>query len=270
MKHYQAFEATTYTAITVLQKNKKTPDVDFYCFDEKNKIPYYVDTLKNQNYYIADNYYFAPAEDLKRLCKIITNNKKSDIYVKNGYATLCDGVFINDFSFESKYIIPVIKSSKGITRKIIYPYDKNAKLVSEKELKNEPELYQYLISNKEKLTARSNERNGNDFWYAYGRSQALNDTFKDKLSINTLIRDENDLKFVFAPAGVGVYSGLYILSENVDYKDIVSSLKTKEFIRYIKFLGKYKSGGYYTFSSKDIKAYLDYVFSLEGGLYADK
>jgi len=26
-------------------------------------------------------------------------------------------------------------------------------------------------------------------------------------------------------------------------------------------LGKYKNGGYFTFSSKDVKAFLDYVFA---------
>lgn len=32
-------------------------------------------------------------------------------------------------------------------------------------------------------------------WYAFGRSQGLNDTNKKKFSINNLIRNKNDLKY---------------------------------------------------------------------------
>ncbi len=268
LKHYQAFDATAYTAITILQNGKRTDETDYYNFDEINKIPYYVDTLRIGDFYISDNYYFTSTENLNRLHNIFNNPIKSDICVKNGYATLCDSVFIGDFDYSSEYIIPVVKSSKGVFQKIIYPYDKSANPVDEKQLKKDIELYKYLLSNKDKLTKRSNDRTGNKYWYAYGRSQAINDTYKNKLSINTLIRDENDLKFVFADAGIGVYSGLYILSENINYNDIISALKTKDFVQYIKVLGKYKSGGYYTFSSKDVKTYLDYIFACKGGLYA--
>jgi adenine-specific DNA-methyltransferase len=86
------------------------------------------------------------------------------------------------------------------------------------------------------------------------------------MTINALIRDQSDLKMLDCPAGVGVYSGLYIISPTIDYKEIKQALLSDEFVTYISLLGKYKSGGYYTFSSKDIKAYLNYVFAYEGGL----
>ncbi len=267
LKHYQAFDATTYTAITILKKGKSNTDVEYYQFDERNRIPYYKETLKNCDYYIANNFYFTETTDLKVLRSVFGNTGKSDISVKNGFATLCDSVFINDFDFDSKYIIPVIKSSRGITKRIIFPYDKSAQLLSEEELKSEKDLYNYLLKNKDKLTNRSIEKGNTNNWYAYGRSQAISDTYKTKLTINTLIRDEEDLKCVFASSGVGVYSGLYIISETIDYNDIIAALKSKEFVSFIKNLGKYKSGGYYTFSSKDVKSYLDYVFAYEKGLY---
>lgn len=34
--------------------------------------------------------------------------------------------------------------------------------------------------------------------------------------------------------------------------------KTEEFLNYVKALKKYKSGGYYTFSSKDLENYLNW------------
>lgn len=261
LKHFQAFSATTYTTITILKKGKEDRNVDYYRFDEQKQIPYYVETLTPEDYHIGGYYFFAKKEDLHVMRRIMTNSGKCDIAVKNGYATLCDGVFIHKFDVQSRYIIPVIKSSKGIRQQIIYPYDEKGSLVSEDELRQDKKIYRYLRKNKEKLTKRSNEKDANKYWYAFGRSQAIGDTFKDKLAINSLLRSKDDFKFTDAPAGTGVYGGLYIVSETIPMNEIKDALKTDEFMSYIELLGKYKSGGYYTFSSKDVKAYLDYKFS---------
>ncbi len=260
LQHFKAFSTTTYTAITILQKNRNNKSVDYYRFDSENLIPYYVETLMPHEYYILGNYYFSTKNDLELLNKIYNNYGESDIYVKNGYATLCDSVFIHDFEFQSSYIIPVVKASKGIIQKLFFPYNNDLLLVDENELKNDKNLYQYLIKNKEKLLKRNNERSGDKYWYAFGRSQAISDTFLDKMAINSLLRDENDFKFTEAPSGTGVYSGLYIVSKTISYEEIKMALKSKEFAIYISLLGKYKSGGYYTYSSKDVKRYLDYKF----------
>ena len=76
--------------------------------------------------------------------EIYNNKNKCDISVKNGYATLCDSVFISDFDFDSPYIIPVIKASTGERKKIFYPYDKNSRLIPELELKKDKRIYAYL------------------------------------------------------------------------------------------------------------------------------
>lgn len=269
LRHFQAFKSTTYTTIVILKKNKKEKGIDYYQFDQENLTPYYVDTLLPDDFYISNKYYFSTRNNLNILKKIFSNLGKSDIVVKNGYATLCDSVFINDFSFHSKHIIPVIKASKGSIKRIVYPYDANAKLISEKELSSEKELYEYLIYHKEDLRKRSLEKSATECWYAFGRSQALSDTYKDKLTINTLLRTTKDWKIIFAPKGTGVYSGLYITSKMISYERIEKVLKNEEFISYITLLGKYKSGGYYTFSSKDVKAYLDFKFAYNGGLFSD-
>ena len=72
------------------------------------------------------------------------------------------------------------------------------------------------------------------------------------------------MKFVYAPAGTGVYGGLYITSVSIPFEIIKETLQSKEFATYISLLGKYKNGGYYTFSSKDIKAFLDYKITYKG------
>lgn len=264
MKHYQAFSATTYTTITVLRKAKKNNIVSYYQFDEKNRIPYYVDDLTTEDFFIGNNFYFSSKKNLQILKKIFFNTFRSDIAVKNGFATLCDTVFIKDFDFRSQYIIPVIKASTGKKTQIIYPYDNKSKLIPESILKNDSTLYNYLLESKKLLLKRSNENDKSSFWYAYGRSQAINDTYKDKITINTLVRNTSDLKLIDAPPGTGVYSGLYIVSNTVDKSVIRELLMTDDFILYVSLLGKYKSGGYYTFSSKEVKIYLDYAITSKG------
>ena len=266
LKHFQAFDATTYTTITILQKGRKDRDVKYYGFDAKNLIPYYIETVTPDEYQIDGNYFFARKEELQTLQKILINYGKCDIAVKNGYATLCDSVFIHDFDFASEYVIPVVKSSKGLLKTIFYPYDEKGDLIPEDLICNDKKIYRYLLENKPKLTKRSNEKDADKYWYAFGRSQAIKDTYKDKLAINSLLRTKEDFKFTDAPAGTGVYGGLYIVSDTISKKEIMNVLKTDEFISYIELLGKYKSGGYYTFSSKDVKAYLDYKFAYNGGI----
>ena len=142
-----------------------------------------------------------------------------------------------------------------------------AKLISESDLKKEKELYDYLQKHKDELLKRSSENKEEKQWYAFGRSQALSDTFSDKIAINSLVKTISDIKLTNAPSGTGVYSGLYLMSKTISVDKIKETILTQEFVDYISMLGKYKSGGYYTFSSKDLKAYLDFKLSYYGGLF---
>ena len=85
--------------------------------------------------------------------------------------------------------------------------------------------------------------------------QAINDIYKNKISLNTLTKN-GDLKIIEAN-NLGVFSGLYILCENENVKkQIIKKLRSNSFFRYIKLLRKYKSGGYYSFSSQDVEKFL--------------
>ena len=170
---------------------------------------------------------------------------------------MADKVFIGNFDFESKHIIKVLKVSTGKWYQCIFPYNKNGKLISLKELEADNSLYEYMLSQKENLVKRDTEP-GSD-WYGFGRTQAINDVKYDRIGINSLYKDIPDVKVTELPAGTGCYSGLYIMSE-FSFDEICKALKNKEYIEYISMLGKYKSGGYYTCSSKDIKQYLNYYF----------
>ncbi len=268
LKHFQAFNATTYTAIVCL--NKKCPNdfVEYAEFDVSSLKPKHISNVSKSDFCINNNFYFSDKESLTFLRSIMTNTKKADVIVKNGYATLADKIFIGDFEYDSKYIIPVIKASCAKWTKIIFPYDENGHLIDEPIIADEKILYNYLLSNKSTLLNRSNEKNPEKYWYAFGRSQGVNNTFKDKLSLNTLVRTPNDLKIIDVPSGHGVYSGLYIISDTIPYNQIKEALLKQKFCDYVSMLGKYKSGGYYTFSSKDVTNYLNYELTKKGDRYA--
>ena len=102
--------------------------------------------------------------------------------------------------------------------------------------------------------------------YVVSREQALNDVKYPKVIVNNLIRSVEDIKIDLINENEGIYSGYYIplTDYNIKYQDIVRFLKSNCFLEYIKAVGKYKNGGYYTFSSKELEKYLNYsVFERE-------
>lgn len=258
LKHFQPFTAMTYTAIVCLNKSKKQLFAQYSEFDENDLKPIHISNLQKDEYIINDNFYFSTKRNINLLKNILNNKLFTDVEVKNGYATLSDKVFINDFDFESQYIIPVLKGSRGTWGRAIYPYNENGKLIPENIIKKDKRIYEYLLKQKEELGKRSCDNKNGESWYAYGRTQALNDTYKDKIGINTLIKKDNGIKIEDVPPGTGIYSGLYILSNSYNSEEIKQALRNSDFEIFISLLGKYKSGGYYTFSSKDVKKYLDY------------
>jgi adenine-specific DNA-methyltransferase len=263
--HYQLFEnATTYVAITIFGKEKvdtvkhvnmeRTADNDgFWCgvtyipFDDMN---------------ISGKFYFGTPKQLKQMREIIEygkDTKRQDkvFQVKNGYATLADNVFIDreiSMVCSKDYAIPVIKASTGEETYCIYPYGRDGKLISEEHFRLKSGFdYNRLLNQKEKLEARATD----EPWYAFGRTQAINDTYKDEWAIESLVETIYDVKPFKAPSGTGVYGGLYILTEHPEGLKV---LETQDFINYVMMLGKYKSGGYYTFSSKELENYLNWSY----------
>lgn len=250
--HTQVFEnATTYVEITVIKPLNTRIHPDYVIYgsvergDKRLMIPY-------DNIELNGKFYFTEHSTNSMLEEINTHHS-GNIKVKNGYATLADDIFIDDVPwFTGHNAIPVIKSSTGNWSKCIYPYDEDGKLVSEDLISEQSPLkYKWLCENRERLEARATT----EPWYAFGRTQAINDTYKDKWAIKSIVKTLNDINPIKAPAGTGVYGGLYILCDGPEQ---LECLKTEEFLNYVKALKKYKSGGYYTFSSKDLENYLNW------------
>ena len=283
--HYQLFEnATTYVAITRFNKEKNN-EVKYVMMERTNdddgfwegaiSVPY-------KDMVIDGKFYFScktMLDQMREITEYGNGLKKEDkaFEVKNGYATLADDVFItkNTLTIQApewdtpkrEHLIRIYKSSTGKQTYCIYPY-KDGKLIDEETLKeNSPKEYEWLKKHREKLEARATT----EPWYAFGRTQAINDTFSEKIAVSSLVRDIYDVKLVEAGPGTGVYGGLYILPKQAKLGTmnfVTNKLQNPEFIAYVKLLGKYKSGGYYTFSSKELENYLNWKYGKE--LYGTK
>jgi len=261
LKHFQPFEATTYTTIMILTK-EANPFIDYYEYDQNNFEPFVVSRLNYENFVMNDSFVFGQKDVLERLQEMVLYAKCSTAYiVKNGFATLYDDFFIGNWDFDD-YTIPIIKASTGVVKKCIFPYDSFGNLVPFDGLIKIPTIREHYYAHIDRLKKRSLEKDSH--WYAFGRSQGINDVYKRKYAINTLIRDVNDIKLQVAASGTGVYSGLYILTD-LGFDELQQTLFSDDFVSYVSILGKYKSGGYYTYSSKDLSRYLNYKFVERSG-----
>ncbi len=253
LEHFQAFPATTYSLISRFQTTKEDDEIEYYIFNPNNTRIEFKYQLSQEQITINGDFYFGSTDVLSLLRKIKSTTENKYAVVKNGFATLADKVFIGNFGCSSG-CIKVLKASTGKWSKCIFPYDESGSPLSETEFENNSEAYEYLVTHKEFLSSK--QKDGNQKWYLFGRSQGLKDVSKEKYAINTIIKDIESIKLNFVPKGQGVFSGLYIIT-SVSYEFIKQQLLSENFIGYVKSLRKYKSGGYYTFSSKDLEQYLN-------------
>lgn len=257
---------TTFTNITIIDNLKKNNTFE-YCYDVN-------DALKNgelEKSFIDDKFYIGDDSTLNVLYDIANNTMYNKIKVKNGFASLNDKLFFhkvqkNSSILEEKEynenIIDVYKASNGTLYKGIYPYNKNGKPIDFDKLNSNTQNILLYYAKQYNIDTDKNN------WYLYGRSQAINDTYKYKIAISNLISNDIDsIKIKLLEPGVGIFSGLYIIFENDNllkdnYNKIVYLLKSKDFCKYVISLGKYKNGEYFTFSSKDLHNYLNYNFNI--------
>jgi len=260
--HYQAFEnATTYTIISLFAKNHNNKNFDYYVFDGINHSRIFVDNLSIDDCYIGSYFYLADKEHLGMIKDIKTKKTTKYVSVKNGFATLADNVFIGDDIPNSNITIKTLKASTGKWYKCLYPYDRKGKLLPPSIALSEPSVLHHFESHKKDLLKGKKDY---PTYYEYGRTQALLDVWRKKIAINVLLRTEKDLKVEEVDEGQGVYSGLYIISDfDIPYEDIKRILCSHEFAVYVSLLKKYKSGGYYTFNSKDVEQYINYMLSFK-------
>ena len=262
LEHFQPFEATTYMLVSRFQRPQTFEKIEYSNFDGNNRTKQFQSWLSLEEISIGDCFYVANSEKLAELRGIKTGSAYDYVSVKNGFATLADKVFIGDFDF-TEGTINILKASTGKWSRCIYPYDNQGKPLPLHEFMKYEAAYQHLLSNADKLT-KDRDIDSDQFWYLFGRTQALKDVSKMKYAINTIIKDKDSIKLEKVPEGKGLYSGLYILTE-IGFDEIRQLIYSEDFIDYIKSLKNYKSGGYYTFASKDLEQYLNYKISEKYG-----
>lgn len=272
--HYQPFKATTYSLISRFS-TAKSDTIEYNTFNEERLCYELVDTIRLEEMSIGDSFYLADSNTLGQLRTIRTTPHPQQVRVKNGFATLADNVFIGDWNF-SGMTINVIKSSTGKWYKCIFPYKGTTPIPLAEIEQSYPDVYTHYMTNKPLLCKESQHNNDKQSalqidlfgsptdnrrakttWHLFGRTQAIGDVAKDKIAINSVIKDKNSIKLSLVPRGNGVYGGVYILS-SVGFETIERIVKSDDYINYIATLKNYKSGGYYTCSAKDIELYINY------------
>ncbi|WP_341266640.1 hypothetical protein [Candidatus Phytoplasma fraxini] len=143
--------------------------------------------------------------------------------------------------------------------KVFYPYNNQGILIPLDKIKNNnPTIYNILCQNEKKLNARSLQKQK---WYEFARTQGILDIEKEKIVINNIIKNLENIKFKILSPSIVPYSGYYILTDKYDFEFIKTILMKQDFIEYLKILGKSKNGEYYFFSTTDLHLYLSYQMS---------
>ena len=173
--------------------------------------------------------------------------------IKNGVATLCNEVYIHS---EKKYDEPCwrrCKTSSSDEKWIIYPYDEaTAKVVDEEEMKRQnPRTYEYLETQKVKLSNRDKGKKDDPKWYAYGRSQSLRLPSRDRVIYIPVFIDPTNIQYTIdVPT---VYSGclcIELMTDEYKNEQVIATIKNN--IEYIKSNSSKRGGGWINLSTKTL------------------
>ncbi len=269
---------SVYPAIVLLDSNNTS---DSYIYSEKeqesNK---FIENIFSFNKFSDKlvNYNFFKIKE-----KLNINMNETKVKIGYGLATLADKIFIcnsknyfqiekdnsnivnfNNFDIERRILKKIVKISTSDKncldfRYAIFPYKWNNVLekyclIEEQELKNKyKKTYEYLKNKEDQLKNRSITEK--TVWYAYGRTQALNQAIHNKkIGVRNLVN--GSLVLFHIPKDCLFYSGVYIYSEKEDLESIINILENPLFYEYARKIGKDFSYNHKFISSTDIKQIL--------------
>ncbi len=214
--------------------------------------------------------------------------KLSDIAdrVFQGLVTGADGVFIlqvrdgiyystaseSQHELENDLLHPLCKGSvnlrryriESITKSILFPYkieNDKAVLLSVDEMRERyPKTWDYLLHNRRILEARERGKWKHDKWYAFGRSQNLNEMEQTKLLTPSIANrasftlDEKDnFYFVGSGGGGGGGYGITLSSDcKLSYKYVLGLLNSKTLDFVLKKVSSRFRAGYYAYNRQYI------------------
>lgn len=266
-------EASTYVAITRFTKGNPVGE---FLYEEyfspktikAKKISY--DGLCSQTWLLV-----AGETKGKRLGDI------AEVYC--GLATLCDKAYIlkhlgqgktpgtllvssrllpHPFEIEKKITKPVIKASqhkngKSITDRILFPYQKGAlgkhQIIQESNLKEKyPLAYAYLGKVRFALDKRDKAKPNPVAWYAFGRSQAVDNGFGEKIIFSPITKSPNFIHI--QDTTTTFYSG-YAIKYQGDYHQLLDRLNSSRMGTYIQATCRDLRNGYKGINKKIIQEF---------------
>ncbi len=275
--HIQLFEnATTYNAIVIFDKNKRN---EFLFQSAKNQASFNQNQikfsdLKNKKFWQLSVNKLSSVKG-KRLGDI------ADIHV--GITTLADKVYIMPFEREDgEYLLlnskhrgsvkiekgilkPIVKVSvlkspdEAIREYVLFPYKKvNGKhtIIPEHELKLKyPWAYSYLLSVKDVLDKRDNGKINKTAWYAFGRSQALDTSFGEKILFSPMNKKPN---FIFYKNKEATFYSGYCIKYSGDVQKLLEQLNSARMAEYIQISARDFRGGWKAYNKKIVQEFVVY------------
>ena len=282
----QAFkDVTHYTSICIIDMEKTSNTIMYALLNGKSSLFQYEYTKYLMESYIENAEWRFGNIEIDKVIKNIEKptSKLEDFKIRNGLATLKNDLFIfkeekednsyyyrvyegTKYKIEKDICINVAKPNimrnendlKNKIEKAIYPYKKcndRIEIIPETELAElYPETHKFLLANKQMLLNRDKGKvDKYPAWYAYGRTQGMNNQGK-KLLIPymaekgvAIISQEEDLLF---------YCGYAVFSESLETLKILKKLiESKVFLYYISNTSKPYSKGYMSLAKNYIKKF---------------
>ncbi len=272
---------TTYTAITILQKDPRPVKVvlaEGHSKQEGEFAPRMLgevppNTLSPAGWTIA-----SPAI-LRRLREIEQRGRPlgevAEIHV--GITTLADEIYIfqhlkwkgdraqvqlrdgRRFWLEAELLRPIVKVSvlksadEDQDRWLLFPYEQREgryQLIPESRLKEAyPLTYQYFLAMRERLLLRDKGKPNPYGWYAYGRHQGLDSTWGKKILVPPLAREPRFI--VWEKPEYTYYAGYGIHYEG-DLHELASRLQSEDMALYLRYKARCYQNGYYSLAKSFI------------------
>lgn len=253
------------SAIIILDKSATMKDEINYIEEYSNRNSYLLKEKLFNKWFFSEikvgSYRFGDYFKVSHVVATLLNN----VYIlkEEDYIETSDFyIYKNKYKIEKKIVYetasPRSLRYKNI-EKIIFPYSYiNNKLIryEENEFKiNFPGGFKYLNDNKSKLINRKSDKSAK--WFEYGRSQALQNIYNEKLLISTIVTEK--IRVYKLSKNCIPYAGVSIIQKKNNNKFLLKKakeiLESKSFFEYILTIGIPISGNSVRITSKDIENY---------------
>lgn len=197
--------------------------------------------------------------------------KLLDVGKKN---SLCYSSSIqNEFKIENSIIKPYVKGKyirryniEKTTESIIFPYNKEGKLISEEELKADyPLAYKYLSDKENKrILLQREEGRFKNIWWSYSRPQNMQ--ILDRLKILTPFNAfkssfslDSSGDFIFSAGVSGAYGILIRKDVPITYYYLLGILNSRLLDKFLKTISTALRGGFFSYENKYIRQLPIYI-----------